>query len=189
MPGTIDYPLRTPRLALRPPTAADAEDLLVYRSIPEVCRYVPFEPMDAAEVRRRIDEVWTRHQLTDEGQHVTLAMELTDGEHAGRVVGDVVLMWHSREHGAGEVGWMLSPDFGGRGLASEAVRALLDVAFGVVGLHRVVARIDARNAASARLAERVGMRREAHLVENEWFKGEWTDELDYAVLAREWPAS
>jgi RimJ/RimL family protein N-acetyltransferase len=52
----------------------------------------------------------------------------------------------------------------------------------------VIARVDARNAASARLATRLGMRQEAHLRENEWFKGEWTDEIDFAVLAQEWPS-
>ena len=45
-----------------------------------------------------------------------------------------------------------------------------------------------RNAASARVLERLGMRREAHFVENEWLKGEWTDELVYAMLDREWRA-
>jgi RimJ/RimL family protein N-acetyltransferase len=55
-----------------------------------------------------------------------------------------------------------------------------------LGLHRVIARVDARNDASARLARRLGMRQEAYLVRNEWFKGEWTDELDFALLEEEW---
>jgi RimJ/RimL family protein N-acetyltransferase len=57
-----------------------------------------------------------------------------------------------------------------------------------LGLHRILGRLDARNAASAKLLERLGMRREAHIVENEFVKGEWTDELLYALLAREWAA-
>ena len=65
---------------------------------------------------------------------------------------------------------------------------MLHLAFDDLGLHRVFARVDARNTASARLAARLGMRQEAHLVENEWFKGEWTDELDFALLSREWPS-
>ena len=47
-------------------------------------------------------------------------------------------------------------------------------------------RCDARNKASARVMERLGLRREAHLIENECIKGEWTDELIYAMLATEW---
>ena len=65
---------------------------------------------------------------------------------------------------------------------------MLHLAFDQLGLHRVVARVDARNDASQRLAARLGMRREAHLVANEWFKGEWSDEVDFALLEDEWEA-
>ena len=57
-----------------------------------------------------------------------------------------------------------------------------------VTLHEWTARVDARNPPSIGVAERLGMRREAYLVENEWFKGEWSDELDFAILASEWRA-
>ena len=62
-------------------------------------------------------------------------------------------------------------------------------AFGIYGLHRVVGRTEARNAASARVLEKLGMRREAHLIENEWVKGEWQSELVYALLAREFTSA
>lgn len=192
--GTISYPVRTARLLLRPLGEGDVDDLLAYRSRPDVCRWVPFEPMSRDAVLDRIRKQWSRHQLTDEGQAITLGVELPApgaGEggrprQRGTVIGDVMLAWHSRRHAAGEIGYVLHPDHGGQGLASEAVRALLDVAFVTYGLHRVIARIDARNLSSLRLAERLGMRREAHLRENEWFKGAWSDEIDFAVLDREW---
>ena len=57
-----------------------------------------------------------------------------------------------------------------------------------MGLHRIVARLDERNEASARVARRLGMRQEARLIHNELFKGEWSTELDFAMLANEWPA-
>ena len=63
---------------------------------------------------------------------------------------------------------------------------MLRIGFEEVGFHRIVGRLDARNAASAAVLERVGMRREAHLRENEFIKGEWADELIYAMLASEW---
>jgi RimJ/RimL family protein N-acetyltransferase len=81
---------------------------------------------------------------------------------------------------------VFDPEMGGQGYATEAAAAMVDLAFNGLGAHRVYARIDARNLASVRLAKRLGLRREAHLRENEWFKGEWTDELIYAVLDREW---
>jgi len=63
---------------------------------------------------------------------------------------------------------------------------MLRLGFDELGLHRIIGRCDARNTASARLMERLGMRQEAHFRENERFKGEWGDELIYAMLAREW---
>ena len=53
-------------------------------------------------------------------------------------------------------------------------------------MHRVIGRLEARNAASARVLERLGMRQEAHMIENEYVKGEWQSEVVYALLDREW---
>ena len=97
-----------------------------------------------------------------------------------------MLFFHSVEHRSGEIGWVFHPGYSGRGYATEASHALLHLAFDELGLHRVIARVDARNEASLRLADRLGMRREAHLVSNEWFKGVWSDEIDFAVLEHEW---
>jgi RimJ/RimL family protein N-acetyltransferase len=87
-----------------------------------------------------------------------------------------------------EIGWVLHPDYQGRGLAAEAAGAVLHFAFETLGPHRVEAQLDARNAASARLCERLGMRLEATLREVEWDDG-WRDTTLYAVLRREWDAS
>jgi RimJ/RimL family protein N-acetyltransferase len=181
-----EYPVRSPRLSLRPLSAADTTALLAYRSRADVCRYVPFTPMDTAIIAERMGTAWARTSLNDEGQNLTLGVEVTD---TGELVGDVVLMWHSREHRGGEIGYILNPESSGHGYATEAVRRLLGLAFDDLGLHRVIARVDARNEASARLARRLGMRQEAYLVRNEWFKGEWTDELDFALLEEEWVTS
>jgi len=181
-----EYPVRSPRLSLRPLSAADTTALLAYRSRADVCRYVPFTPMDTAIIAERLGTAWARTSLNDEGQNLTLGVEVTD---TGELVGDVVLMWHSREHRGGEIGYVLNPESSGHGYATEAVRRLLGLAFDDLGLHRVIARVDARNEASARLTRRLGMRQEAYLVRNEWFKGEWTDELDFALLEEEWVTS
>lgn len=179
------YPVRTERLLLRPLTAHDADALLAYRSRPDVCRYVPFEPMTREVIKERISSQWTRSELTDEGQALTLGVVVAETD---ELVGDVVLFWHSRLHAGGELGYVVNPDFGGRGFATEAARAVLRLGFEELGLHRLVARVDERNDASARLARRLGMRQEARLVHNEFFKGEWSTELDFAMLADEWSA-
>jgi RimJ/RimL family protein N-acetyltransferase len=179
------YPVRTARLLLRPLTTVDVDALLVYRSQPDVCRYVPFEPMTREVIEHRVATQWANTELTDEGQALTLGIELAA---TGELVGDVVLFWHSREHGGGELGYVVHPDFAGHGYATEAAKAMLGLGFDGIGLHRIVARIDERNGASARLARRLGMREEARLVLNEFFKGEWSTELDFAMLADEWAA-
>src|ERR1035441_3746707 len=75
------------------------------------------------------------------------------------------------------IGGSLHPDFHRQGYSSEVYEELLVLAFTQYGLHRVVGRCDARNAASVRSLENVGLHQEAHLVENEFVKGEWTDEI------------
>jgi RimJ/RimL family protein N-acetyltransferase len=179
------YPIRTERSLLRPLTVADADALLAYRSQPDVARYVPFDPMTRDEILERIAGQWALTELTDEGQGLTLGIEVAA---TGQLAGDVILFWRSRAHASGEIGYILHPDFGGRGYATEAARMLLGLGFERLGLHRVIARVDERNTASAQVCRRLGMRQEARLVENEWFKGEWTNELDFAMLAAEWPA-
>ena len=179
------YPVTTPRLLIRPLTPADADGLLAYRSIPDVCRYVPFGPQTREELLERITTRWTRTELTAEGQVVILGVQVRD---TGALAGDVMLAWHSWEHSCGEIGCVFNPDLSGRGYATEALDALLRLGFEGLGLHRIIARIDERNGPSIRMVRRLGMRQEARLVENELFKGEWTTELDFAILAQEWQA-
>lgn len=175
------YPVLTKRLALRPFLPEDTDAMFRYRSREDVCRYLPFPPQTREQITARFADSPT--ELIDEGQHLSLAVLERD---TGGLVGDVVLMWHSREHRGGEIGYVLHPDYSGNGYATEAGAALLRLGFDELGLQRIVGRLDARNTASARVLERLGMRREAHFVRNEFIKGEWTDELVYAVLASEW---
>lgn len=177
------YPIRTKRLRLRPLTVADVDALLAYRGREDVCRYVPFQPMDRRVINERLAGQWAATELTAAGQALTLGVELAT---TGDLVGDVVLFWHSLEHRGGEVGYILNPDFAGHGYATEATHALLRLGFEDLRLHRIIARLDERNEPSARLARRLGMRQEARLVDNEFFKGEWSTELDFAMLADEW---
>jgi RimJ/RimL family protein N-acetyltransferase len=179
------YPVEAARLRLRPLTVADTDAIVAYRSLPEVARYVPFEPMTKAGVKERLTGQWARQELDDEEQALLLGVELRE---TGELVGDVMLAWRSREHLGGELGYVFSPDHAGKGYATEASHALLHLAFDDLGLRRMIARLDARNDASARVLLRLGMRQEAHLIENELFKGEWGDELDFAILASEWSA-
>ncbi|GAT71185.1 GNAT family N-acetyltransferase [Planomonospora sp. ID91781] len=177
------YPIRTERLLLRPFTPGDLDALHAVQSLPDVTRYLYWGPRDREQVREALEVKTGQTALLDEGQALSLAVEVAA---TGELAGDALLFWHSRVHRSGEIGYVFHPDHHGRGYATEAARALLELAFDGLDLHRVAARLDGRNTASARVLERLGMRREAHLVENEWVKGEWTDELVYAILQRDW---
>ncbi len=83
---------------------------------------------------------------------------------------------------------MFAPDVAGQGYATEAARALVDLAFGELGVRRVWAQLEPENTRSARVCERLGMRREALFVQGSWFKGRWSDLAIYALLADEWAA-
>jgi RimJ/RimL family protein N-acetyltransferase len=146
---------------------------------------VPFEPMTERDIAERLAGPWAVTELTAEGQSLTLGVEVKE---SGELIGDVILFWHSRLHAGGELGYVFAPGAGGQGYATEAARAVLRLGFDGLGLHRITARIDERNEPSARLARRIGMRQEARLVHNEMFKGEWSTELDFAMLAGEWAA-
>lgn len=88
----------------------------------------------------------------------------------------------------GEVGFVPKLAFQGPGLATEMAREMPRVGFEEMRCHRIIGRCDARNTASAAGKERLGVRRDAQLRQNEWVKGEWTGELSYAMLADEWAA-
>jgi RimJ/RimL family protein N-acetyltransferase len=178
------YSAETARMWLRPYAFSDFDSCLDLWSREDVVRYVPWPPRDATATRRALG----RHQamvLEKDDDAITLAG--IDKE-TGRLVGEFVLFLRSVEHRCAEIGYLLHPDFQRRGLATEGSRHLLEMAFVLMDLRRVVARLDARNTASAAVLRRLGMRHEAHLVENELFKGEWSDEDQFALLRREWEA-
>ena len=104
------------------------------------------------------------------------------------LIGDFSVWRTSREHLQGELGFVVHPDHQGKGYGAEAARLMLQMGFERLGFHRIVGQCDPRNAASTALMERLGMRREAHLLQNQLVKGEWVDTLVYAILASEWRA-
>ena len=119
-------------------------------------------------------------------------------DHDGRIIGDFMLRiedaWAQAEappdarRKQAELGWVLDPAYTGRGLATEAVEALLEECFTNLGIRRVTAICFLANTASWRLMERIGMRREQHAVRDSLHRsGRWLDSLTYAILAEEWP--
>jgi RimJ/RimL family protein N-acetyltransferase len=178
-----DYPILTPRLVLRPFNRADVDAVHAYRSLPQVAEFLFDQPMSYDECAEAIRARTGQIAFSGEGDKILLAVEEREG---GSVVGEVSLIWRSVADLQAEVGYILHPAAWGRGYATEAARAMLAFAFEGAGLHRVYARCDARNAASAAVMQRLGMRQEAHLREHTQVKGRWDEELIFAILEHEW---
>jgi RimJ/RimL family protein N-acetyltransferase len=186
LPYAFPAPLRTARLLLRPMTDEDVDDIHAYQSRPDVCRYLPFEPRSRDQVAEKLAKYATALVLNGSGDFWQLAIERAGD--AGHVIGDVYFTIKDLASATCEIGWTLHPDHTGSGYMTEAAGAVLEIAFTELGLHRASAVLDPRNHPSAAVCTRLGMRQEAHFVEDLWFKGAWGDTAIYAILDREWAA-
>lgn len=178
-------PLVSERLSIRPLTPDDLARHFAIYSNADVVRYLYEEPFDLEGARQHLKRRCSNGLLA-EGSWINLGVDVRD---EGVLVGEVGLALLSVAHAHCEIGYVFDPAYVGMGYATEATALMIELAFSALGAHRVSGRLDARNSASARVLERLGMRREGHLVENEFVKGEWTDEVIYAVLDYEWRAA
>ena len=175
--------LQAERLTLREFEPADWEALHAIESRPEVAQYQSFTARTPEESRQYVLDAI--EGATDDPRltvdlAVILAAENRLIGRCGLGMGDEpreAILWYT-----------MHPDEWGRGYTTEAARTMVDFGFRALGLHRVWADCDPENVASWRVLEKLGMRREGHLVENAWIKGEWADSLIYAILDREWAA-
>ena len=180
----VDWPVPTERLLLRPALVEDVEPTWRMRRLEHVSRWLTRAPSSLAEYRSQF--------TVPESLAKSLVIELD-----GAVIGDLMIAvgdgWAQAEvlddarAVQADLGWVIDPDFGGRGLATEAVTEVLRICFEDLRLRRVTAECFAANEASWRLMERVGMRREVHTVRESLHRsGEWLDGFGYALLAEEW---
>lgn len=175
--------LSTPRLRLRRFRAGDAEALAGYRSDPAVARYQSWDVPYPVEEARRFASAMATEPADVPGEWVQVAVTLAEDD---TLVGDCAFAPHAHEPRTVEIGYTIAPEHQGRGYAREAVSSLLGHLFEQLGKHRVTASCDPRNVASVSVLEAVGMRREGHLVDSTWAKGEWADDVLFAILGREW---
>lgn len=177
--------LKTERLILRGFEMGDAAAFSTYRSDPQVAHYqswdVPYTLEQAHAFIREMQE----GQPGTPGDWFQIAITLKSD---GQLIGDCAFCLLADDPQQAEIGFTLDRRFQGQGYGQEAITRLLNFLFTDYQLHRIQAICDAENGASARLLERVGMRREGHFIEHVWFKGRWSSEYSYAILRREWLA-
>ncbi|MDU0341217.1 GNAT family N-acetyltransferase [Bosea rubneri] len=175
-------PLTTERLALRPFVPGDFSAYAAYHSSQEVYRYLYAAPPEGEEMERQFAKALMPRFESDGDVFRFAVTRRADGA----LLGETLLKLANRSALQGEVGYIFNPDFAGKGYASEAVSATIEQGFRAFSLHRIFAPLDAGNAPSVGVVERLGLRREAHLIQNDRFDGVWGDEYIYAVLASEW---
>ncbi|TQO19469.1 RimJ/RimL family protein N-acetyltransferase [Rhodoglobus vestalii] len=157
---TVQAPtLHTERLVLRPHRIADAARWYEIQSSPDVLAYTSWPERDAAQSRIHLKER-TRHVVLKQANDF-LALAI---EHDGQLIGDVGLHLRSivSTSRTAEISWILHPEHYGHGFAAEATSAMMNFAFEQVQIQFLVAVIEAPNAASIVLAERLGFQKMAH---------------------------
>ncbi|MGO4234590.1 GNAT family N-acetyltransferase [Pseudarthrobacter sp. YAF2] len=177
----ISLPIRTERLVLRRFEGSDLDAFHAYHRLPETARFLPGLAKSYTKSMESVGK-YANFVYEKEGDWICLAIE---GKEEAGLLGEVVLKWLPGR-GQAEVGWSMAPQARGKGYATEAAAAVLDLGFGELGLHRIEARLDELNTASAGICQRLGMRLEARHVDKWFYKDLWATELVYAILADEW---
>ncbi|MDF1665038.1 MAG: GNAT family protein [Planctomycetota bacterium] len=180
MPAPI---LRTENFVIRAFEKKDLEAFTEYRAQASVAKYQSwssFTYQDAIQLFEGMD--YSSFGAERQWYQLAIASQKSD-----ELMGDLAV--HFIDKDQIEVGFTVSPDHQRKSVASEALTCLLRYVFGELNKHRVIATTDAKNSAAHRLLEKLSFRREAHFVQNIFFKGAWGDEYQYALLQSEFKVS
>ena len=169
--------LETERLILRRVNATDIKQIFALRSNPETMKYIPRPLLKTAEdAMEHIAMIDTKIE-TNEG--INWAITLKGNPKLIGVIGHYRI---KPEHYRAEIGYMLLPEYHGKGIVSEAVKEAVNYGFSVMKLHSIEAILDPENHGSAKVLEKNGFVKEAHLKENEFFEGRFLDTVIYSIL-------
>ena len=172
--------LETGRLIMRKILTSDCADMYDYSSRSETSRYLLWSPHESPRYTKKylsfIQSAYRNETFYD--------FALVDKE-TGKMIGTCGFTSFDLQNNSAEIGYVLHPDFWGKGFAKEAVMRLMTFGFAELRLHRMTAKIMTQNAASKRVAEKCGMRHEAHRIEAMLIKGTYETIDEYAILAKE----
>lgn len=169
--------LQTDRLLLRRPADSDVNEIFEMRSDRDNMRFIPRPLLQDRE--QALDHVRIINEQIDRNEGINWAVTLKGDD---RLIGLIGFYRTEFEHFRSEIGYMIHPDFHGRGIVSEAITRLLEYAFSDMNLHSVVAVIDPENIASEKVLQKTGFLKEAHFRENEFYDGKFIDSVHYSIL-------
>jgi len=172
--------IKTERLLLRRVTANDAETILALRSNDEVMKYIPRPYLktkeDALELIAMFDD------KIENG--IGINWGITFLNEPERIIGIIGHYRMKPEHYRAEVGYMLFPEYNGKGIVSEALQKIVEYGFKDMKLHSIEAILDPENKASEKVLLKNGFVKEAHFIENEFYEGRFLDTMIYSKLNR-----
>lgn len=173
--------LETKRLRLRPITLDDKNEIFDYRCDKETNKYQGWIPETVDDVEtfigkiaKQINEPYTWFQFVIIEKQTQI------------IIGDLGIHFFDNENKQVEIGCTLNKDFQNQGYATESIKRVIDYLFKELNKHRIITSIDPGNMNSIRLVERIGFRKEAHLVESLFINGKWVDDLVYALIEKDW---
>ncbi len=175
--------LETERLILRKFTEDDFAAVHSYASCAENIIYMVWGPNSEEQTRNFINiSIALAEKIPCKNyQYAAVSKE------SNMLIGACNLALSGNE---AEIGWILHRDYWKRGYGTEMGKALLDLGFRELNLHRITAHCDAENYGSYRVMEKIGMRREGLFLEgrpaHKLSDKKYGDELSYAVLKSEW---
>ncbi len=158
--------------------------MLAYQSDPQYLRYYAWTQRTAEDVRDFV-RMFIAQQQEQPRTKFQLAIVLRAED---RLIGNCGIRMKTPDAQEADIGYELAPHYWGHGYATEAARAIVAFGFADLRLHHIWAWCIAENTGSACVLEKLGMRREGRLRENEWMKDRWWDTLLYGILDYEWQA-
>ena len=176
--------LHSTHLLLRDFVAEDWREVYAYTSLPEACRFEPWGPYGVEEARALVQgRIEAAHVKPRTAFGLAVVYSKT-----GTVIGEGGLAIHGQSFRAGEISYIIHPEYWGRGFATEVTSTLLSFGFTTLNLHRIFATCDPRNVASERVLQKLGMHYEGRMRETLLLRDGWRDSVFYSLLEQEWQA-
>ena len=172
----------TPRLKIRNLRESDLDDFHLYRSNPEVTKYQGFDTYSREQAKSFIAEHQNKSLIVP-GEWIQFAIENISSR---QLVGDCAVYLKPYDSRIAEMGITISHIHQRKGYAKETMLGLMNFLFSKKGIHRIEETVAAENLASIKMMESLSFRKEAHFIENTFFKGKWGSECQFALLRREW---
>lgn len=172
--------IETKRLKLRKLTLDDAEDMHLYGSNKEVTKHVFWDTHQSLSDT----EAFIQYAL-DQYKNKQIAPWGIEHKQDKKLIGTIDFVRWLPEHRIAEIGYVIAPDYWGRGIATEAANAVIEFGFTKMNLIRIEAKCFKENIASARVMEKAGMTLEGIIQKGIFAKNKHWDLKLYSILRDE----